>query len=233
MPLHVATHPLIAHKMSLLRDVKTSASDFRKVLREITFYLGYEASRDLKIHAETIRTPMNVDFEGSKVGESVAIIPILRAGLAMADGMLELMPKSAVYHIGMYRAKESLLPIQYYNRLPKGKVCDVAYVVDPCIATSNTIHAVVSILKRWGAKRIVVISAIGAREGVNKLLEMHPTVELFIGAIDEILSPTGMIIPGIGDAGDRQFGTPNDEIPALLAVGSPSQAKRKRDDEAN
>jgi uracil phosphoribosyltransferase len=133
----------------------------------------------------------------------------------------------------MYRAKESLLPIQYYNRLPKGKVCDVAYVVDPCIATSNTIHAVVSILKRWGAKRIVVISAVGAREGVNKLLEMHPTVELFIGAVDETLSATGMIIPGIGDAGDRQFGTPNDEIPALLAVGSPSQSKRKRDDEAN
>ncbi len=103
MPLHVATHPLIAHKMTLLRDVKTSASDFRKVLREITFYLGYEASRDLKINSETIRTPMNVDFEGSKVGESVAIIPILRAGLAMADGMLELMPKSAVYHIGLSR----------------------------------------------------------------------------------------------------------------------------------
>jgi uracil phosphoribosyltransferase len=216
--------------MTLLRDVKTSASDFRKVLREITFYLGYEASRDLKVHTEHIRTPMNVDFEGTKIGENVAIIPILRAGLAMADGMLELMPKSAVYHIGMYRAKESLLPIQYYNRLPKGKVCDVAYVVDPCIATSNTIHAVVSILKRWGAKRIVVISAIGAREGVNKLLEMHPTVELFIGAVDETLSPAGMIIPGIGDAGDRQFGTPNDEIPALLAVGSPADAKRKRDD---
>ena len=132
---------------------------------------------------------------------------------------------------GMYRAKESLLPIQYYNRLPKNKVCDVAYVVDPCIATSNTIHAVVSILKRWGAKRIVVISAIGAREGCNRLLELHPEVELFIAAIDEVLSPTGMIIPGIGDAGDRQFGTPCDEIPNVLPEASPLQAKRKRDDE--
>lgn len=130
----------------------------------------------------------------------------------------------------MYRAKESLLPIQYYNRLPKNKVCDVAYVVDPCIATSNTIHAVVSILKRWGAKRIVVIAAIGAREGVNKLLELHPTVELYIGAVDDVLSAHGMIIPGIGDAGDRQFGTPNDEIPNLLPSADSPQ-KRKRDED--
>jgi len=230
MPLHVATHPLISHKMTVLRDVKTGANDFRKILREITFYLGYEASRDLKVTSDPIRTPMNVDFNGSKVAEQVAIIPILRAGLAMGDGMLELMPKAAVYHIGMYRAKESLLPIQYYNRLPKNKVCDVAYVVDPCIATSNTIHAVVSILKRWGAKRIVVIAAIGAREGVNKLLELHPTVELYIGAVDDVLSPQGMIIPGIGDAGDRQFGTPNDEIPNLLPAADTPQ-KRKRDED--
>ena len=135
----------------------------------------------------------------------------------------------------MYRAKESLLPIQYYNRLPKGKTCDVAYIVDPCIATSNTINAVVSILKRWGAKKIVVISAIGSRLGVNRLLELHPTVDVFIAAIDETISETGMIIPGIGDAGDRQFGTV-DEIPDLLpvlAAGSPAQTKRKRDDVAS
>jgi len=129
----------------------------------------------------------------------------------------------------MYRAKESLLPIQYYNRLPKNHSCDVAYIVDPCIATANTINAVVSILKRWGAKKIVVIAAIGSRLGVNRLLELHPTVDVFIGAIDENISETGMIIPGIGDAGDRQFGT-LEEIPDLLpnAPLSPSQ-KRARD----
>lgn len=134
----------------------------------------------------------------------------------------------------MYRAKESLLPIQYYNRLPKHSTCDVAYVVDPCIATANTINAVVSILKRWGAKKIVVIAAIGSRLGVNRLLELHPTVDVFIGAIDENISETGMIIPGIGDAGDRQFGTMNDDIPDLLpnAALSPD-TKRKRNEVAS
>jgi uracil phosphoribosyltransferase len=128
----------------------------------------------------------------------------------------------------MYRAKESLLPIQYYNRLPKGKVCDVAYIVDPCIATANTINAVVSILKRWGAKRIVVIAAIGSRIGVNRLLELHPSIEVHIGAIDDTLTEGGYIVPGIGDAGDRQFGT-LDEIPDFLPEASSPQ-KRKHDD---
>ena len=134
----------------------------------------------------------------------------------------------------MYRAKESLLPIQYYNRLPKGKTCDVAYIVDPCIATANTINAVVSICKRWGAKRIVVIATIGSRAGVNRLRELHPPVDVFIGAIDETISEAGMILPGIGEAGDRQFGT-LDEIPDFLPIAplSPAAlAKRKRDEDA-
>lgn len=130
----------------------------------------------------------------------------------------------------MYRSKDSLLPIQYYNRLPKNETCDVAYVVDPCIATSNTIHAVVSILKKWGAKRIVVIAAIAARAGVDRLLELHPDVEVFIGAVDATLSASGMIVPGIGDAGDRQFCTPSDEVPTLLPGDTASPSKRKRDD---
>lgn len=112
---------------------------------------------------------------------------------------------------GLYRAKESLLPVLYYEKLPKGEACDVAYVCDPCIATSNTIHAVVTILKRWGAKKIVVIAAIGARSGVDRLLQLHPDIDIHIAAIDETLTATGMIEPGFGDAGDRQFGTPVDE----------------------
>lgn len=126
----------------------------------------------------------------------------------------------------MYRSKDSLLPIQYYNKLPKNQVCDVAYVVDPCIATSGTIEAVVSILKRWGAKRIVVVSILSSRLGVDTLLKLHPDIELFVGEIDEVLSPTGMILPGLGDAGDRQFSTPSDEVPDL--EGSPT--KRKKDE---
>jgi uracil phosphoribosyltransferase len=128
----------------------------------------------------------------------------------------------------MYRSKDSLLPIQYYNRLPKNQACDVAYVVDPCIATSNTIHAVLSILKKWGAKRIVVVSAIGARAGVDRLLELHPDVDVYIGAVDETLSESGMIVPGIGDAGDRQFGTPSDEAPTLLPGDPHSPGKKRR-----
>lgn len=207
MPIHTATHPLIAHKMTLLRSSKTNAADFRRILKEISFYLGYEASRDIKTVSEVIQTPLNADFNGVKISDKVAIIPILRAGLSMADGMLDLMPHASVHHIGMYRCKDSLLPVQYYNRLPKNSPCDVAYIVDPCIATSNTISAVVSIVKKWGAKKVVVISSIASREGIDKLIENHPDIDVYTAAIDEKLSEDGMIIPGIGDAGDRQYST--------------------------
>eukprot|EP00599_Poterioochromonas_sp_BG-1_P005205 CAMPEP_0173149724 /NCGR_PEP_ID=MMETSP1105-20130129/10504_1 /TAXON_ID=2985 /ORGANISM="Ochromonas sp., Strain BG-1" /LENGTH=221 /DNA_ID=CAMNT_0014064661 /DNA_START=138 /DNA_END=803 /DNA_ORIENTATION=+ len=219
--------------MTRLRDKKTSTGDFRRILKEVTFYLGYEATRDLKVASEVVSTPMDLEFTGSKLGEKVAIIPILRAGLGMSEGMLELIPQASVHHIGMYRSKDSLLPIQYYNRLPKNAQCDVAYVVDPCIATANTLHAVVQILKRWGAKRIVVIAAIGARAGVNRLAELHPSIDIFIGAIDDTLSEAGMILPGIGDAGDRQFGTHHDEVPNLLPnlPETPVGEKRKRVEE--
>jgi len=231
MPIHVATHPLIAHKMTRLRNANTNCCDFRRVLKEITFYLGYEASRNVSTIPDVINTPMGVEFSGVKVSDDIAIIPVLRAGLCMADGMLELMPRATVHHIGMYRSKDSLLPIQYYNRLPKNKSCDVAYIVDPCIATANTLHAVVSILKKWGAKKIIVVAAIGAKAGVERLLELHPTLEIHIGAIDDELTETGMIVPGLGDAGDRQFGTYQDEQPDVLP-GEPitplTSEKRKR-----
>lgn len=134
-----------------------------------------------------------------------------------------------MYAVGMYRAKESLLPIQYYNRLPHGKICDVAYIVDPCIATANTLNAVVSILKRWGAKRIVIIAAIGSRQGVDRLQELHPTVDIYIAAIDEHMDDKGYIIPGIGDAGNRQFGTLEEIIPQFLPTDplTPTLTKRK------
>ena len=190
--------------------------------REITFYLGYEATKDINTKATKITTPMGASHEGVVVGDKLCIIPILRAGLAMGDGMTSLLPDAAVHHIGMYRAKGSLLPIQYYNKLPRDEECDVAYIVDPCIATSNTLQAACSIVKRWGAKKIVIVAAIGAKAGVEKLREAHPDVDLYIGQIDDTLSPEGMILPGIGDAGDRLFSTPSSEV----ADSSPSK-KRK------
>jgi len=216
----------------MMRNVNTSTNDFRKLLREITFYLGFEATRTLKNTDNKIKTPMNVEFSGTKIGDKVAIIPILRAGLAMADGMLELMPFAAVHHIGMFRTKESLMPIQYYNRLPRDSECDVAYVVDPCIASSNTIHAVITILKKWGAKKIVVVSAIASTTGIAKLTELHPEIDVHIAAIDDKLSQEGMIMPGIGDAGDRQFGTPFELVdgplpPELDQLPSPAKKARK------
>jgi len=229
MPLFQSDHPLIQHKMTILRDVSTSTKDFRSVLKEITFYLGYEATKELKLQTKNIKTPLT-PYEGSKLAESISIIPILRAGLGMSEPMSELIPTAAIHHIGMYRCKTSMLPIQYYNRLPRDKVSDVAFIMEPCIATSNTIHAVINILKRWGCKKIIVISAIGAKSGVDRVLEEHPDVSIYIGAVDEKLSDSGMIIPGIGDAGDRQFGTPNDDVPNFLPIDtlSPSKSDNKR-----
>jgi uracil phosphoribosyltransferase len=182
---------------------------------------------------------MNVEFDGSRVSEKIAVIPILRAGIVMADGFLDLVPHAAVHHIGMFRSKISHLPVQYYNRLPHNEASDVAYVVDPCVATSNTLHAVVSILKRWGAGRIVVIAAVACRTGLVKLCTDHPDVQVYVGALDEELNEAGMIVPGIGDAGDRQFGTPFEEEPEVLPPGdgselacAPATNKRTRDDEA-
>jgi uracil phosphoribosyltransferase len=223
--------------MTVLRDVNTSSGDFRRILREVTFYLGYEATRTLPVSKYEVQTPMQQTYEGAKLSESVTIIPILRAGLGMCDAMLDLMPKARVHHIGkyihflsyisfllfniwycfarwmdftgMYRSKGSLLPVQYYNKLPKEHPTDIVYIIDPCIATSNTIHAVTSIVKKWGAKKIVVIAAIGSREGVDKVIQLHPDVDLYVAAIDEVLSPQGYLLPGIGDAGDRLFGTPH------------------------
>jgi uracil phosphoribosyltransferase len=231
MPIYLATHPLLSHKMTILRNVKTSTQDFRKILKEITFYLGYEASRTLSVTDEKIVTPLNVEYNGKHLAENIAIIPILRAGLSMADGLLELIPRAEVHHIGMFRSKESNLPIQYYNRLPKDKSCDVAYILDPCIASSNTIHAVITILQKWGAKKIIVIAAIGSKVGLEALSKLHPQIEVHLAAIDDTLTEDGMISPGIGDAGDRQFGTPFELasiIPPML--GSPKGAKRGRND---
>eukprot|EP00606_Chrysophyceae_sp_TOSAG23-5_P000183 GSChrysophyteH2.ASY1.ANO1.1655.1 assembled CDS len=210
--LHACSHPVLSSKMTQLRDKSTKPVEFRRLLKEITYVVGIEATRTMKTHETDVTTPMGVEHHGKELSEQHCIIPILRAGLAMGDGMMELLPDAAVHHIGMYRAKGSLLPIQYYNRLPRDTPCDVAYISDPCIATSNTLQACVSIVKRWGAKRIVVVAAVGAKSGVKALLKAHPDIDIYIGEVDNTLSDEGMILPGIGDAGDRLFGTPTDEV---------------------
>lgn len=236
--VHVSSHPLIAHKLTLLRNQQTKCDEFRRILREITFYLGYEATRNITTEKKVVTTPLNVEYEGCRIAEKIAVIPILRAGLTMADGMLDLVPQAAVHHIGMFRSKISHLPVQYYNRLPRDEACDVAFVVDPCVATSNTLHAVVSILKSWGAGRIVVIAAVACRTGLEKLSRDHSDIEIYVGALDDGLNEAGMIVPGIGDAGDRQFHTPFEDEPEVLPPGDgselkPDSNKRVRDDDSS
>lgn len=210
--VHLPTHPLVAHKLTLLRDKSTPSHDFRRILREITLYLGFEASRGLKTIHHPIITPMDKEFEGSKLSESISIIPILRAGLGMSDGLLDLLPRATVHHIGMYRNKNSLMPIQYYNKLPKDHACDIAFICDPCIATANSLSACINLIKKWGAKKIIVIAVIASKLGLSQIIEKYPDIEIYVGDVDEELSDEGMLIPGIGDAGDRQFGTSKDDL---------------------
>jgi uracil phosphoribosyltransferase len=218
--VHAASHPLIAHKITRLRNRDTKPAEFRSLLREISFYLGYEATSSVTSREQVVTTPMNEQFVGSEICDNIAIIPILRAGLIMGDGVLDLIPTAVVHHIGMFRSKVSNLPVQYYNRLPRDQPCDTAFVVDPCVATSNTLHAVVSICKKWGAKKVVVLAAVGAREGLTRLANDHPDVDIYIGSCDDELNEMGMLIPGLGDSGDRQFGTPITEAPAVLQMSA-------------
>jgi uracil phosphoribosyltransferase len=218
--VHTSSHPLVAHKITRLRNRDTKPAEFRQLLKEISFYLGYEASKTIASRKEVVTTPMNQEYEGSVVSEHIAIIPILRSGLIMGEGVLDLIPTASVHHIGMFRSKLSNLPVQYYNRLPRDQPCDTAFIVDPCVATSNTLHAVVSIVKKWGAKRVVILAAVGARQGLERLATDHPDIEIYIGSCNDELNAEGMLVPGLGDSGDRQFCTPIAEPPSVLQMGS-------------
>lgn len=207
--VHVSTHPVLSHKITILRSSSTIPSAFRSVLRELTFHLGYEATSSLATKDIPITVPVgkdHVDHTGQALSEKVAMVPILRSGLGMVDSMLELIPSAAVHHIGMYRRE--MMPVQYYNRLPRKCDADVAYVLDPIIATSNTVMSVISILKKWGVPKIHVVSVLGSEEGINTIAKTHPDVSVTVGVIDSELSKDGTVMPGVGDAGDRLFGTP-------------------------
>jgi uracil phosphoribosyltransferase len=204
--LYISNHPLIQHKLVLMRSVKTEPKKFREVVREITSLLLYEATQDLKCEEVTVQTPL-AEMTGYKLVERVGLVPILRAGVGMVDAALDMIPTAQVWHIGLYRDHRTLLPVEYYNKLPVEPTVDICFVLDPMLATAGSATATVKVLKDWGAMRIKYIGLIAAPEGVERFHAEHPDVPIHIAAVDTHLNEHGYIVPGLGDAGDRQFGT--------------------------
>ncbi|GIK58490.1 MAG: uracil phosphoribosyltransferase [Chloroflexi bacterium] len=199
-------HPLVKHKLTLMRDVQTEPKKFRELIREVAMLLCYEATADLKTQELTVQTPMGTAV-GRHLSEQIGLIPILRAGLGMVDGIWEMMPGAEVWHIGLYRDEKTLKPVSYYNKLPTSPTVQVCLVLDPMLATGGSAIATVDILKEWGAQRIKFVGLLAAPEGIRALHTAHPDVPIHIAQIDSHLNDIGFIVPGLGDAGDRQFGT--------------------------
>jgi uracil phosphoribosyltransferase len=208
-------HPLIRHKLTLLRNTRTEPKKFRELIREIAILLAYEATADLALEEIDVKTPLGV-APGASLQEKIGLIPILRAGLGMVEGIWEMMPSAEVWHIGLFRDERTLKPVEYYNKLPVNPTVQVCLILDPMLATGGSAVATVDILKHWGAQRIKFVGIIGAPEGIALLRQHHPDVDIHLAAVDERLTPepqgpddppAGFIVPGLGDAGDRQFGT--------------------------
>ncbi len=202
----VSDHPLVKHKLTLLRDERTDHRKFRELVREIAIMLCYEATRDLTLVTRTVRTPL-AETTGYAVQEDVGLVPILRAGLGMVDGVWEMVPGAQVWHLGIYRDEKTLRPVEYYNRLPVEPTVQLCLVLDPMLATGGSASAAVDVLKNWGVRRIKFVGLIAAPEGIAHLSERHPDVPIHVAAVDDHLNEVGFIVPGLGDAGDRQFGT--------------------------
>ena len=203
----VMDHPLIQHKIGLIRRKETGTKDFRQTISEIAMLICYEATRNLPLDDVDIETPICAAKVKELKGKKMAIIPILRAGLGMVDGMLTLIPAAKVGHIGLYRDPETLKPVEYYCKLPADCEEREVFVVDPMLATGGSSVAAIQMLKDKGCKKIHFMCIIAAPEGVEKMKEAHPDVDMYIGALDEKLNDHGYIVPGLGDAGDRIFGT--------------------------
>jgi uracil phosphoribosyltransferase len=199
-------HPLVAHKISRLRDKNTEPKKFRELVREIAGLMAYEATADLLTAPRQVETPL-ATLEGAELKEKIGLVPILRAGLGMVEGFWELMPQAEVWHIGLYRDEQTLRPVEYYNKLPLEPTVSVCLILDPMLATGGSATATVEVLKRWGVKKIKFVGLIGAPEGIARMQREHPDVSIYLAAIDERLNNRGYILPGLGDAGDRQFGT--------------------------
>ena len=207
--LHVSQHPAVRHKLGILRDEATEPKKFREVVRELSWLLGYEALADARTHPLEVHTPIEV-MAGEELAERIGLIPILRAGLGMDDAMLELMPTAEVWHLGLFRDERTLRPVEYYNKLPDSATVDLCLILDPMLATGGSATAAIEVLKRWGAVtpvRIKLVNLIAAPEGVAAVTKAHPDVEIYTAALDRQLNEKGYIMPGLGDAGDRQFGT--------------------------
>lgn len=203
----VMDHPLIAHKISYIRQEDVGTKEFREMIGEIAQLMCYEATRDLELQDVKIKTPIAVMTGKQLAGKKLAIVPILRAGVGMVDGMLSLIPAAKVGHIGLYRDPETLEPIEYYCKLPADCSERQVFVVDPMLATGGSSVAAIRMLKEKGVKNIRFLCIIAAPEGVKRMQEEHPDVDIYIGALDEKLNDHGYIVPGLGDAGDRIFGT--------------------------
>jgi len=196
----------VLHKLAILRDEHTEPKKFREVVRELSWLLGYEALADVGVKPIEIRTPLET-MTAHELGERVGFVPILRAGLGMVDAMLELMPTAQVWHLGLFRDERTLRPVEYYNKLPDKATVDLCLILDPMLATGGSATAAIEVLKQWGAPRIKLVNLIAAPEGVAAVASAHPDVAIHCAALDRSLNDKGYIQPGLGDAGDRQFGT--------------------------
>jgi uracil phosphoribosyltransferase len=204
--VYVSRNPLLLHKLTQLRCKTTPPALFRPLVRDLTQILFLEAMHDLRLEPCATQTPL-ADFAGHRISDRIGVMPILRAGLGMVDPILDLIPEACVWHLGLYRDHDTLQPITYYNKLPAELRIDLSLVLDPMLATGGSAIAAVDILKKGGAKRLKFLGLIAAPEGVRALTKAHPDVPLYLGAIDSHLNDRSYIVPGLGDAGDRQFGT--------------------------
>jgi uracil phosphoribosyltransferase len=210
--VYPSKHPLAQHKLSLLRRVETEPKKFRELISELAMLLVYEATQDLPLKEYTVQTPLTTTT-GATMAEKIGLVPILRAGLGMVEGAWRFLPQAEVWHLGLYRDERTLRPVEYYNKLPVAPRVQLCLLLDPMLATGGSATAAVEVLKRWGVSRIKFIGLIAAPEGVAALQSMHPDVDIHVAAIDERLTnkddpfPPGYIWPGLGDAGDRQYGT--------------------------
>ena len=203
----IMDHPLIQHKIGIIRRQETGSKDFRQLISEIAMLMCYEATRDLKLTDVEIETPISKMTAKELAGKKLAVVPILRAGLGMVDGMLSMIPAAKVGHIGLYRNEETLEPIEYYCKLPKDCAEREVFVVDPMLATGGSATAAITMLKNKGVKKIRFMCIVAAPQGLERMQKEHPDVDLYVGALDDHLNENGYIVPGLGDAGDRIFGT--------------------------
>ncbi len=203
----VIDHPLVQHKLAYLRDKNTGTKQFRELVNELAMLMAYEVTRDLPTVETTIETPITAAKFHVLANEKLAVVPILRAGLGMADGMMNLIPNAKLGHIGLYRNADTLMPTSYYCKLPEDIAERETFVVDPMLATGNSAIAAIDAIKQRGTRSIRMVSLLAAPEGLEKLKQAHPDVDIYVASIDERLNEHGYIVPGLGDAGDRLFGT--------------------------